>query len=181
MGKSTATEILARRGVAVVDTDLLARQLVAPGQPALAEIQREFGAAIIAPDGQLDRPALARLVFTDAVARQKLEAILHPRIRQGWQAQVETWRKEGRQSAVVIIPLLFETAAEVHFDKILCLACSADTQHVRLRARGWSPEQIAQRINAQWPVEKKMDRANQVVWTEGNVEALAEQLARIVA
>ncbi len=181
MGKSTAADILARRGVAVVDTDQLARQLVAPGQPALAEIKREFGAAIIAPDGQLDRTALARLVFTDAVTRQKLEAILHPRIRQGWQAQVETWRKEGRRAAVVVIPLLFETAAEVHFEKILCLACSAATQDLRLRARGWSPEQITQRISAQWPVEKKMDRANHVVWTEGSVDALAEQLARIVA
>ena len=181
MGKSTAAEILVRRGVVVVDTDQLARQLVVSGQPALVEIQREFGSKFITSDRQLDRSALARLVFTDAVARQKLEAILHPRIRKGWQAQVDTWRQEGRRAAVVVIPLLFETAAEAHFDKVLCLACSAATQHTRLRARGWSPEQIAQRISAQWPVEKKMNRADYVVWTEGSVAALAEQLERIVA
>ena len=180
MGKSTAAQILAGRGAAVVDTDQLARQLTGPGQPALAEIQKSFGGQFIAPDGQLRRDELARLVFADAAARQKLEAILHPRIRSHWRAQVETWRDEGRRTAVVVIPLLFETAAEAQFDKIICLACSAATQRERLQARGWSPEEIARRNSAQWPVEKKMERAHHVIWTEGGVAALAEQLARVI-
>jgi dephospho-CoA kinase len=179
MGKSTAAEFLRARGAQVVDTDELARQLVQPGQPALTEIQAEFGKAIIASDGRLRRDELARIVFADAAARKKLETILHPRIRERWLAQVEIWRKENRALAVVVIPLLFETRAESHFDKIICVACSAATQHERLLVRGWTPKQIKQRLAAQWPVEQKISRADFVVWTDGALDAHAQQLEQI--
>jgi dephospho-CoA kinase len=179
MGKSTAAEFLRARGAQVVDTDELARQLVQPGQPALTEIQTAFGRDLIVPDGRLRRDELARIVFADAAARQKLEAILHPRIRERWLAQVEIWRKENRALAVVVIPLLFETQAESHFDKIICVACSAPTQRQRLLSRGWAPEQIKQRLAAQWPVEQKISRADFVVWTDGALDAHAQQLERI--
>ena len=179
MGKSTAAEFLRARRVAVVDTDDLAHQLVQAGQPALAEIQAEFGKGIVASNGQLRRDELARIVFTDAAARQKLEAILHPRISQRWLAQIETWRGENRALAVVVIPLLFETRAESHFDKIICVACSAPDQRQRLLGRGWTPEQIRQRLAAQWPVEQKISRADFVVWTDGALDAHAQQLKRI--
>jgi len=180
MGKSTAAEFLRARGAQVVDTDELARQLVQPGQPALAEIKIEFGKKVIAPDGRLRREELARIVFADAAARQKLEAILHPRIRERWLAQVEIWRKENRALAVVVIPLLFETRAESHFNKIICVACSAVTQHERLLARGWTPEQIKQRLAAQWPVEQKISLADFVVWTDGDLDNHAKQIERIL-
>ena len=138
MGKSTAAEILRARAVPVVDTDELARRFVQPGEPALAEIQTAFGQKIITPDGRLRRDELARIVFADPAAREKLEAILHPRIRSAWLAQVEAWRGENHPLAVVVIPLLFETKAETLFDKIICVACSAASQHQRLRARGWN-------------------------------------------
>jgi dephospho-CoA kinase len=179
MGKSTAAEFLRARGAQVVDTDELARQLVQPGQPTLAEIQAEFGKNIVAPDGQLRRDELARIVFADAAARKKLETILHPRIRECWLAQIETWRRENRALAVVVIPLLFETRAESHFNKIICVACSAPTQRQRLLSRGWTPEQIKQRLAAQWPVEQKISRADFVVWTDGALDAHAQQLERI--
>jgi len=179
MGKSTAAEFLRSRGAQIVDADELARQLVQPGQPALAEIQTEFGRAIIAPDGRLCRDELARIVFADAAARKKLETILHPRIRERWLAQVEIWRKENRALAVVVIPLLFETRAETHFDKIICVACSAPVQRARLLARGWTPEQIQQRLAAQWPVDQKISRADFVVWTDGAPDAHVRQLERI--
>ena len=179
MGKSTAAEFLRARGAQVVDTDELARQLVQPGQPALAEIQAEFGKKVIAPDGRLRRDELARIVFADAAARKKLETILHPRIRECWLAQIETWRKENRALAVVVIPLLFETQAESHFNKIICVACSAPTQRQRLLSRGWTPEQIKQRLAAQWPVEQKISRADFVVWTDSALDAHAQQLERI--
>jgi dephospho-CoA kinase len=179
MGKSTAAEFFRSRGAQVVDADELARQLVQPGQPALNEIQAAFGKKIVAPGGRLRRDELARIVFSDAPAREKLEAILHPRIRERWLAQIETWRKENRALAVVVIPLLFETRAESHFDKIICVACSAATQRERLLARGWTPEQIQQRLAAQWPVEQKISRADFVVWTEGALDAHASQLERI--
>jgi dephospho-CoA kinase len=180
MGKSAATEILRTRGVPVVDTDELAHQLVSPGQPALAEIQTTFGQPVISPDGQLRRDELAQIVFADAAARHKLEAILHPRIQERWQAQVAAWRKEGRPAAVVVIPLLFETHAESQFDQTLCVACSAATQRERLLRRGWTPEQIEQRLAAQMPVEKKIALADHGVWTEGSLEVLAQQLQQIV-
>ena len=179
MGKSTAAEFLHARGAQVVDTDELARQLVEPGQPALTEIQAEFGKSIVASDGRLRRDELARIVFADAGARKKLETILHPRIRERWLAQVEIWRRENRALAVVVIPLLFETRAESHFNKIICVACSAPTQRQRLLGRGWTPKQIKQRLAAQWPVEQKISRADFVVWTDGALDMQARQLERV--
>jgi dephospho-CoA kinase len=181
MGKSTAAEFLRTRGVQMVDTDELARQLVQSGQPALTEIQTEFGKKVITPDGRLRREELAEIIFADAAARKKLETILHPRIRERWLAQVEIWRKENRALAVVVIPLLFETRAESHFDKIICVACSAPAQRQRLLSRGWTPNQIQQRLAAQWPVEQKISRADFVVWTDGALDAHAQQLERIFA
>jgi dephospho-CoA kinase len=167
MGKSTAAGFFSQLGARVVDTDELARELVLPGRPALAEIKKEFGKGLVAADGQLQRGELARLVFADVVARKKLEAILHPRIRERWQAQVALWRRENCPLALVVIPLLFETAAETHFDKIICAACSPAGQRERLRARGWTADQIQGRIAAQLPVEQKMARSHFVIWTEG--------------
>ena len=181
MGKSTAAQLLRSRGAAVVDTDDLARQVVEPGQPALAEVREAFGAEIVGPDGRLRRDELAWRVFADPAARQRLEALLHPPIRALWRAQVETWRAEGRPLAVIVIPLLFETKAEAELDATICVACSAATQHQRLLARGWSPEHIEQRLQAQWPVETKMARANYVVWTEAGLEVHTMQIERILA
>jgi dephospho-CoA kinase len=163
-----------------VDTDDLARQLVQPGQPALAEIQNLFGQNLVGPDGQLKRDELARLVFADAVARQKLEAILHPRIREGWVRQVEAWHRENHPVALVVIPLLFETRAEALFDQIICVACSARTQVQRLRERRWPDDQIRQRMAAQWPVEQKINRSQRVIWTEGVPEVHEQQVMHIL-
>ena len=181
MGKSTAAQFLRDRGVPVIDADELARQLVQPGRPALVEIQAVFGKGIVAPDGKLRRDELARIVFPDPAARKKLEAILHPRIREGWLAQIETWRRENRALAAVVIPLLFETKAESHFDKIICVACSAAEQYDRLLQRGWTPEQIRQRLAAQWPVDPKIALADFVIWTDSSLDVHAQQIERIIA
>jgi dephospho-CoA kinase len=181
MGKSTAADFFKARGVNILDADELARQLVQPGQSALAEIQAEFGDGIITPNGELNRAELARVVFADAAARKKLEAILHPRIRERWLEQIKKWRDENLSSAIVVIPLLFETKAESHFDKIICVACSASSQRARLLARGWTLEQINQRIAAQMPVEQKIARSDFVVWTDGDMDAHAQQLERILS
>ena len=180
MGKSTAAQFLRERGAQIMDTDELARQLVQPGRPALMEIQAVFGKSIVAPDGRLRRDELAQIVFTDPDARKKLEAILHPRIRKRWLAQIETWRGENRALAVVVIPLLFETQAESGFDKIICVACSAAAQQERVRARGWTPEQIQQRLDAQWPVDQKIARADFVVWTDGPLAVHAQQIEQVL-
>jgi len=180
MGKSTAAEILGQRGIPFVDTDAIAREVVAPGQPALVEVQRLFGPEIVGADGRLRRDELARRVFADDDARRKLEAVLHPAIRKIWLAQTESWRAEGKPVGVVVIPLLFETNAASHFDATICVACSGATQRKRLLARGLSDGQTDQRIKAQLAIEEKMLRADYVVWTEGSAEVHAEQLARII-
>ena len=180
MGKSTVAGILTQHGVAVVDTDNLAREVVQPGEPALEEIRSTFGSIVFDPSGELNREALAGVVFRDEIARKKLEAILHPRIQQLWQARLATWRKEGRTQAAVIIPLLFETRAESEFDTVVCIACSPATQRRRLDLRGWTPDQIEQRISAQMPIAEKMSRAHQVVWSEGELGVLEQQCDRIL-
>jgi dephospho-CoA kinase len=180
MGKSTAGELLRRQGAAVLDTDTLARQLVEPGQPALAEILEKFGPSVFLPDGRLDREQLARKVFSDPAARGDLEAILHPRIRAAWSREAQNWRAAGLACGAVVIPLLFETRAAPLFDATLCVACSAATQARRLRERGWDAAQIKQRLEAQWPVERKIALADYVVWTDTTLEAHAAQLLRVI-
>jgi dephospho-CoA kinase len=176
MGKSTSAGLFQAQGVPVVDTDGLARQLVEPGQPALAEVQAAFGAQVIGPDGRLRREEVARLVFADPAARQRLEAILHPPIRQLWRAQAKAWEAEGRKLAVVVIPLLFETKAEAELDATICVACSTATQRERLRARGWAPEHIHQRLQAQLPIEQKIARADYLIWTEAGLDVHSAQI-----
>lgn len=180
MGKSACAQLFRERGVPVVDTDDLAREVVEPGQPALTEIRQLFGAEMLDADGRLRRDRLAQRVFADPPARQQLEAILHPRIRQLWRAQADRWRSQGHRLAVVAIPLLFETKAELELDRVICVACSAATQLSRLEARGWPPEQIQQRIHAQWPSEDKMAKADFVIWTEASLAIHAAQLDRIL-
>lgn len=178
MGKSTSASLLEKRGLPVVDTDCVARQLVEPGQPALREIAAAFGESIIGTGGALDRAALARRVFADAAERARLEAILHPKIREAWLAEASQWRQAGRDCGAVVIPLLYETKAENMFDSIICVACSPASQVERLLARGWGREEIRHRLAAQWPAEEKINRADFVVWTDTTLEAHAAQLEK---
>jgi dephospho-CoA kinase len=180
MGKSTAAAFFQKRGLRIVDTDQLARELVQPGQPALGEIRSALGDKFISPDGQLRRNELANVVFKDAAARKKLEEILHPRIRERWLAQVKTWRGENCPFAIVVIPLLYETRAESHFDKVICVACSENSRRERLLARGWTQSQTGARIAAQMPVSDKIARANFVIWSEGALENHSRQVDRIL-
>lgn len=180
MGKSAVEHLLQARGVPTVDTDSLARDVVQPGQPALAEIRETFGDQMVDEKGALCRERLARVVFSDADARQRLNNITHPRIRELWRIQVSRWKSDGIPLAAVVIPLLFETGAEPEFDAVVCVACSAGTQRCRLLGRGWTTQDIEQRNAAQWPIEQKMARANHVAWTEGVMDVLDEQIERLL-
>jgi dephospho-CoA kinase len=120
MGKSTAAAILQKLGVAVIDTDQIARDLVQPGQPALKEIQEQFGSQVVNEKGELLRHELAMEVFGDPQKRAKLESILHPRIREVWFKAAQKWRAENKITAAVIIPLLFETSAQSSFTCTIC-------------------------------------------------------------
>ena len=181
MGKSAAASLLAEQGVPVIDTDGIAREIVEPGQPALQEVVKAFGPDVLDPQGRLRRDELARRVFPDPAARQRLEEILHPRIREAWLAQVGRWIQDNRPIGVIVIPLLFETDAASQFTATVCVACSSATQLARLRARGWTDEQISQRLAAQWPIDKKIAPSDFVIWTEGPLAIHAQQLQRVLS
>jgi len=178
-GKSTAADLLGKRGVPVVDTDAIAHELLAPGQPALLEVFETFGGRVRDEYGRLMRGELARIVFTDPAARKQIEAILHPRIRESWLARANQWLVAGETVGVVVIPLLFETAATSLFFATVCAACTAATQRQRLLGRGWTEAHIRDRLQAQWPMEKKMAASDFVVWTEAGLDVHEAQLDRI--
>tara|TARA_B100001971_G_scaffold203114_1_gene217613 strand:+ start:7247 stop:7828 length:582 start_codon:yes stop_codon:yes gene_type:complete len=179
MGKSTVAKILEKKGMLVVDSDELARQVVEPGQPALAEIIDQFGDGIIDPQGRLDRAKMAQQVFGDDIAREQLEAIIHPRVRARWKMKISEWRERQIHAGVVVIPLLFEVEVQDQFDVVLCVACTANTQQVRLRHRKWDEEQISARNASQMDIAEKMDLADHVLWTEGDIKVTLEQVSRI--
>src|SRR5688572_9570263 len=137
MGKSASSEFFKNHGATIIDTDIIARDVVQPGEPALNRIPNEFGGKVFSEDGSLDRKKLAALMFSDPGKKTALEAIVHPIIRQRWHEKVEALRTAEVPLAIVVIPLLFETSAEKECEKIICTACTEKTQIVRLSARGW--------------------------------------------
>ena len=181
MGKSTAARLLKKAGLPVVDTDDLAREVVEPGTEGLAEIVDGFGEGFLKVDGSLDRDKMASMVFQDEAARKRLEAIIHPRVRDGWENRIEQWREQKRPVGMVVIPLLFEVGLQDSFDVVLCVTCTANTQRARLRERNWDDAQITARIAAQMDIAQKMGLADYVLWNEGAPELLMDQMKEILS
>jgi len=175
-GKSEASEYLKRLGIPVLDTDVVARELVTPGQPALDEIVAAFGSAILDSQGLLDRSALGQKVFENSAARQRLEGILHPRIYEGWTAWIREQSLNDQRLCAVVIPLLYEKGYDSHFQVTLALGCTPQTQRQRLHQRHWSNRVIDQRLAAQWPMSEKLQRSDYCLWSEGQREALYQQI-----
>ncbi len=167
-GKSRCLAALRALGVPTIDADQVARDVIAPGTPGLADVVARFGPAILGPDGALNREAMAGLVFRDAQARRDLEAIIHPAV---YQAISEWFHTLDRNAGVADIPLLFETGREGDFDVVLVAACRPDQQLARLMARnGLSEADARARIAAQWPLADKVARADYVIDTSGTLE-----------
>ena len=176
-GKSTVTDMFAALGVPVIDTDVIAREVVAPGQPALEEIRREFGDEIIAEDGSLDRAYMRKLVFSDHELRQRLEAILHPRIGA---ATIEQADAAGGEYQVVVVPLLTESALQTAMDRILVVDCSEATQLQRLLERDAESEDQARRIlAAQASREERLAIADDVISNDAGLEILESQVTEL--
>ncbi|MDF2748068.1 MAG: coaE [Propionibacteriaceae bacterium] len=173
-GKSTVANELARRGAVIIDADELAREVVEPGTPGLAAIVRRFGDDVLA-GGQLDRAALAKIVFADPQARRDLEGIIHPAVRR---RAAELEAAVPHPSVIVhMIPLLVETGQESDFD--LCVVVDVDhqTQLARLMARGpMSREEAESRIAAQATREQRLAAADIVVHNVGTINDLRTQL-----
>ncbi|MCS1408927.1 MAG: Dephospho-CoA kinase [Verrucomicrobia subdivision 3 bacterium] len=180
MGKSTVTDWLAETGMAVVDCDVIARELTAAGGDAIGEIVEAFGPTVLDADGALSRARMADIVFRNQECRERLEAILHPRIRIAWKARCRSYRSPGSGPVFVAIPLLYETGASEEFDLIACVACGAVEQRSRLRARGWSDEHIQRRLGAQWNIDRKMRLADIIVWTGCSLKMAKRQVRCLI-
>ncbi len=179
-GKSTAARTLAELGARIVDADQVAREIVAPGQPALAEIVRSFGREMLLPDGTLDRKRLGAAIFADADKRRTLNAITHPRIAVETQARLARLREEGVPVAIYEAALLVENGVHEALDGLIVTVCDEATQLERLVARdGFTQEEARARIVAQAPAAKKLEAATWVVDTSGPLTDTKTQLARI--
>lgn len=176
-GKSAASQWFEHQNINVVDADVVAREVVQPGQPALEKIAQHFGDWVLQADGQLDRRALRDYIFQHPEARQQLEAITHPIIRQSILSQLQQ-----AQSAYVILvsPLLFETGQDRMTHRNLLVDVSEATQLKRASQRdAQSTEQIQKIIATQMPRSEKLKRADDVVHNEGTLDELYQQLMRL--
>jgi dephospho-CoA kinase len=180
-GKSTILRRLQQHGIPTIDADVLAREVVRPGTVASAAIRERFGGLLFTADGELDRKALGALVFREPEARHALEAIVHPEVY----ARITAWfggLPPSTPLAVADIPLLFETHREQDFDVVIVAACDPAEQVTRLMRRdGLTEAEAKQRIEAQWPIGEKVNRADYVIWTDGTPAATAEQVDALTA
>jgi len=177
-GKSEVSRRLAERGAVVVDADVLAREVVAPGTDGLTEVVREFGTGVLSPDGSLDRSALGAQVFGDDEARRRLEQIIHPRVR-ARAAELEAALDPG---AVVVhdIPLLIETGQDDDFDVLVVVDAPDDVRVQRLRStRGMSHDEARSRIAAQATRGQRLAAADHVVINDDSLATLDESVARL--
>jgi dephospho-CoA kinase len=180
-GKSTFAAALRARGAAIVDADALARAAVAPGSPALAEIARAFGPDVIAPDGTLDRKRVAALVFADAGARRRLEAITHPAVRRAMAEETARLGAAGRDLVFYDTPLLFEVGLDRTLDSVVVVWAPPDVQRERLAARdGLAAAEADARLAAQLPIDEKAARADFVVENVGAPEELGAKADRLL-
>jgi dephospho-CoA kinase len=176
-GKSTVAGEFSRLGVPVIDTDQLARELVAPGQPALQEIVTRFGPRALQDDGTLDRAWLRTRIFSDSTAKQALEAILHPRIRQ----RVREWLATVTSPyCVVVIPLLLETHQTDLVDRILVVDAPEKEQLKRVAARdGLSHNVVAGIMAAQTDRTTRLSAADDVIVNDADLGTLIERTRKL--
>jgi len=177
-GKSAVSSRLAARGAVVIDSDVLAREVVAKGTDGLAEVVAAFGDGVLTAEGELDRPAVGRIVFGDEAARRKLEAIIHPRVR----ARAAEIEAGAPADAVVVhdIPLLVETGQADRFDVVLVVDTPVDVQLERLTTqRGMTEAEAKQRIASQASREERLAVADLVVDNSGTLAELDRRIGEV--
>jgi dephospho-CoA kinase len=179
-GKSTVSERLSALGAVVIDADVLAREVVEPGTPALAEIASEFGTHVLRPDGSLDRAALGAVIFRDPEARDKLNAITHPRIRQRVHELIAEAERQNPDAVIVYdVPLLVEagTDRDMRFDLVAVAHADAATRLRRLvELRGIEYGEAVRRIESQASDEERLAIADVVIDNNGTLEDTLAQV-----
>jgi dephospho-CoA kinase len=173
-GKSTVASLFAALGVPIVDTDLLAREVVAPGSPLLRQITDHFGLQVQSGDGSLNRQELRKRIFEDPEQRKWLEALLHPAILELTDARCEA---ATGPYVIVAIPLLVETGGEARFDRVLVVDCEPELQLARLTARdGTTREEARRMLAAQAPRAARLTVADDVIHNDGDIAQLRDQV-----
>ena len=179
-GKSSVAHLFERLGAAVIDADRLAREVVEPGEEALARIVATFGDQILNGDGSLNRAALGEIVFADPAARRTLEAITHPAIRRRADEKLARLREAGTETAFYVAPLIFEADIAARFQEIWVVYVSREVQIERLMARDGLGRQAAlARMAAQMPMEEKKRLGSVVIDNNGSREALEAEVQRL--
>lgn len=178
-GKSTVAAMFRGLGFPAADADDFAREAVAPGSEALAEIGRAFGEGVLTADGSLDREAMAARVFADPEARKRLGVIVHPRVRAAMDRFVAA--HQGAPAVILEIPLLFETGREAEMDEVIVVTASERARFGRLKARGFTEKQIVARLGAQMAQSRKVARADRVIDNGGAIERTRKQVEEIAA
>jgi dephospho-CoA kinase len=177
-GKSTVSGLLAELGAVVIDADQLAREVVERGTPGLAQVVEEFGEALLTPDGDLDRPAMGRLVFGDEEKRKRLEAIVHPLVFERY-AEIEG---SAPADAIVVhdIPLLAESGRADTFDEVIVVDAPTELQVERMvRDRGWTEDEARSRIAAQATREQRLAVATIVIENSGTLDELRARVCEV--
>lgn len=177
-GKSAVSRVLRDLGAVVIDADQLAREVVAKGTPGLDAVVAEFGEGLLGADGELDRPAMARLVFADEDARRRLEAIVHPLVFE----RIVQLEAEAPEGAVVVhdIPLLAESGRARTFDAVVVVDAPIDVQVDRMvRDRGWTEAEARARIEAQASREERRAIATHVIENTGTLEDLRDRVTEV--
>ena len=180
-GKSTVAKILESMGLARLDTDIVAREVVQVGSPGLTAIIEEFGEIVIQPDGSLDRSALGKIVFADLDKLARLENVLHPRIWQKVSEFHQSCELQG-QNSIVEVPLLFENSRQDKFTETWVVSTDRESQFERLRIRNsWSDEEISNRIRNQMPLADKVKLADVVIENSGDISGLRSNVGKSLA
>lgn len=179
-GKSTVANMIKDAGIALIDADIYARQVVEPGEAAYEQIVAHFGDEILHTDGTIDRKHLGSIVFNDERERNVLNRIVHPAVREKMDEQKRAYEKEGHEAVVLDIPLLFEGKRTDTVDKTLLVYVDEETQLKRLMARDGSTEKEAlSRIRSQMPLAEKVPRADAVIDNNGTTAETRDQLFAI--
>lgn len=175
-GKSTVADLLAERGAIIIDSDVLSREVVAPGTPGLALVEERFGREVLRLDGSLDRAKLGALVFADADARADLNAIIHPRVRRlATERRLIASASDPDAVVIDVIPLLVETGLADGYDVVVVVDAPEGVQRQRLRARnGLSEAEADARLAAQATRQQRLAAADHVVANEGSLTDLTE-------
>jgi dephospho-CoA kinase len=179
-GKSTVAEAFRQLGCVVIDADVLAREVVEPGEPALADVVSEFGREVLGPDGALDRKRLGTIVFGDSDKRRRLEALTHPRIRARFTRRLEELAGRDFDGIVVFdAAVMIESGGYRDMDRLVVVVTDAQTQRARALQRDGDREDVERRIASQMPLAEKARLADYVVDNSGDRAATLAEVRRV--